>query len=69
MSCGAGHRCGSDPTLLWLWRRPVPAASIRPLIWEHPYAARVALKKQKIEKKYINKNNPECLSYSSTMMY
>ena len=21
MGCGVGHRCGSDPMLLWLWRR------------------------------------------------
>ena len=21
MSCGVGRRCGSDPALLWLWRR------------------------------------------------
>ena len=20
MSCGVGHRCSSDPALLWLWR-------------------------------------------------
>ena len=23
VSCGVGRRCGSDPMLLWLWRRPV----------------------------------------------
>ena len=22
MSCGVGHRCALDPTLLWLWCRP-----------------------------------------------
>ena len=34
MSCGVGHRRGSDPTLLWLWRRPEATAPIRPLAWE-----------------------------------
>jgi len=35
----------SDPTLLWLWRRPAAAAPIRPLAQELPYAAGVALKR------------------------
>ena len=35
-----------DPALLWLWRRPAAAAPIRPLAWEPPYAAGVALKRQ-----------------------
>ena len=26
MGCGVGHRCGSDPELLWLWRRPAAVA-------------------------------------------
>ena len=29
MSCGVGHRCSSDPTLLWLWRKPAAAALIQ----------------------------------------
>ena len=33
-----GHRRGSDPALLWPWRRPVATAPIRPLAWEPPYA-------------------------------
>ena len=37
-----GCRRGSDPALLWLWRRPGATAPIRPLAWEPPYAARVA---------------------------
>ena len=37
MSCGVGHRCGSGPTLLWLWHRPAAVALIRPLAWELPY--------------------------------
>ena len=39
MSCGVGRRRGSDPLLLWLWRRPEATAPIRPLAWEPPYAA------------------------------
>ena len=29
MSCGVGHRHGSDPALLWLWCRLVAKALIR----------------------------------------
>ena len=42
MSCGVGCRLGSDPTLLWLWCRPVAAALIGPLAWEPPYATGAA---------------------------
>ena len=42
VSCGVGRRRGSDPTLLWLWRRLVATAPIRPLAWEPPYAAGAA---------------------------
>ena len=42
MSCGVGRRRGSDPALLWLWRRPVATAPIGPLAWEPPYAAGAA---------------------------
>ena len=51
MSCGVGCRCGSDPALQWLWHRPVATAPIRPLVWESPYAAGVALEKAKRQKK------------------
>ena len=47
MSCGVGHRRGSDLVLLWLWRRPVATALIQPLAWEPPYATPMALKRQK----------------------
>ena len=47
MSCGVGCRRGSDPELLWLWRRPVATAPIQPLAWEPPCAACAALKSQK----------------------
>jgi len=33
MSCGVGHRCGSDLALLRLWRRLAAVAPIRPLAW------------------------------------
>ena len=36
-----------DPALLWLWCRPEAIAPIRPLTWELPYAADVALEKTK----------------------
>ena len=62
MSCGVGHRCGSDPALLWLWCRPEATALIRPLAWESPYAAGVALKGQKDK----NNNNNRFKQGSST---
>ena len=51
MSFGVGHRCGLDPVLLWLWRRLVATAPIRPLAWEHTYAESAALEKAKRQKK------------------
>ena len=68
MSCGVGGRRGLDPTLLWLWRRPVATAPIQPLAWEPPYAAGAAQeiatttttkqqqKRQKTKKKKQKKN-------------
>ena len=53
MSCGVGHRRGSDPVLLWLWSRLAATALIRPLAWEPPYASGVALEKAKRQKKII----------------
>ena len=47
VSCGVGHRWGSDLPLLWLWRRPVATAPIRPLAWEPPYTMGAALEKAK----------------------
>ena len=44
-------RHGLNPKLLWLWCRPAATAPIRPLVWEPPYAANVALKRQKEKKK------------------
>ena len=34
VSYGVGGRHGSDPTLLWLCRKPAGAALIRPIAWE-----------------------------------
>ena len=39
-------RHGSDPALLWLWRRPMATALIRLLAWEPPYATGAALKRK-----------------------
>ena len=50
VSCGVGCRHCLDPALLWLWRRPVATALIRPLAWESPYAAGAALEKAKRQK-------------------
>ena len=50
MSCGVGHRCGSDPAWLWLWCRPAAVALIHPLAWEPPCAVGASLKRQ-IKKK------------------
>ena len=51
MSCGVGRRHGSDPALLWLWRRQAATALIRPLAWEPPYAWGTALEKDQRGKK------------------
>ena len=53
MSCGVGHRLGSDLVLLWLWHRPEATAPIRPLAWEPPYAAGMALEKTKKKRSYV----------------
>ena len=50
MSCGVGHRCSLDPTLWWLWCRPVAEALKQPLAWELPRAVGTALKKLTTEK-------------------
>ena len=50
MSCGVGHRCGSDLALLWLWCRPAAVAPTGPLAWETPYAGGTALQRQKTKK-------------------
>ena len=44
-------RCSLDPAWLWLWRRPVAVAPMRPLAWEPPYALGAALEKTKKDQK------------------
>ena len=44
--CSTGHRCGSDPVLLWLWCGPAAAALIWLLAQELPYVTGAALKKE-----------------------
>ena len=51
MSCGVGHRHGSDPALLWLWCWTVATALIQPLAWEPPYAVGAAQEMVKRQKK------------------
>ena len=45
VSCGLGHKLGSDLVLLWLWCRSAAVALIGPLAWEPLYAAGSALEK------------------------
>ena len=64
MSCVVGHRCGSDLAWQWLWHRLAAAAPTRPLVWEPPYAASIALKikqkkHQKIKERKISKHNTD----------
>ena len=44
--------------MLWLWCRPSATALSRPLVWEPPYAAGAALKRQKTKKKEREQNLP-----------
>ena len=55
LGCGVGHRCGSDPALLWLWHRLAAMALIGPLAWEPPHAVGAAVEKTKRQKKSNNK--------------
>ena len=55
--CGVGSRRSSDPSLLWLWRRPAATARIWPLAWEPPNATGAALEKDKRQKTKKKKKN------------
>ena len=55
MSCGVGCRQVLDTVLLWFWHRLAATALIGPLVWESPYAAGAALKKDKNEKQNTQK--------------
>ena len=63
MSCGVGHRCSSDLTLLWRWCRLVATAPIRPLAWEPPYARGTAQEMAKRPKKKKKKKELQYLKY------
>ena len=65
VSCDVGCRRGSDPALLWLWRRPVATALIRPLAWEPPYATGAA---QEIAKKTKKKKKKDKDKYHMTSL-
>ena len=56
MSCAVGHRCSSDPELLWLWCRQAAIAPIGPLAWELPHAVGVALKQNKTKQNKTKQN-------------
>ena len=57
MSCGIGCRGGSDPALLWLWRKLAAMALIRPLAWEPPYAMKQAQEMAKRKKQNKKPNS------------
>ena len=53
MSYSIGRRRSSDLMLLSLWCRPAAVAPVELLAWDPPYAAGVALKSKKKEKKIL----------------
>ena len=59
VSCGIGHRRGSDLVLLWLWLWLATVAPIRLLAWGPPHAVAAALKKQKQKTKQTNKQTKQ----------
>ena len=67
MNGGVGLRCGSDPTLLWLWYRSVAAAPIEPLAWDPPYAMSVALKRQQTNKQTKNISQGRFSDFSNSL--
>ena len=67
-SCGVGCRHGSDPALLWLWRRPEATDPIRTIAWEPPYAAGEALKRQKDKKKKKQVTRTYCIAQGNLIL-
>ena len=63
MSYGVVCRRGSDPALLWLWRRPMTTTLIRPLAWEPPYAEGAAPEKHQKKRKEKNLSTLSDLRY------
>ena len=53
MSCDIGHRPGWDLVFLGLWYRLEAPPPTGPQVWELPYAAGVALKRQKKRTKLV----------------
>ena len=53
VSYGVGHRCGLDPTFLWLWHKPVAAAPTGLPAWQLPYAVGAAIKRKKKKTKFL----------------
>ena len=45
VSCGVGHRCDSDPMLLWLCHRPAATALELHMLWMQP----LKKKKKKVD--------------------
>ena len=68
MSCCVGCRHSSDPTLLWLWRRLVSIAPIRPLAWERYVPREQPSKGKKIKKKKKKKILPNPSSSADTVL-
>jgi len=62
VSCGVGHRPGSD---LWLSRKPAAIALIRPLAWETPIKTNTSLnlkiKTTNVLKNLASKGDPDTL--------
>ena len=69
MSCGVGHRLGSDPTFLRLWCALSAAAPIWPLAWEPPHALGATLKSEKKKKVMTTSISYDRARYSVTKRY
>ena len=59
MTCGVGHRPGSDSALLWLWSKPAATAPTGPLAWELPNAMDEALVKTNKQTKKFKSISPK----------
>ena len=59
VSCGVGHRCGSDPVLLWLWCSLAAVALIQTIARGRPYAVGAALKKKERKKEKKKRREEE----------
>ena len=57
VSCGIGHRLGSDLALLWLWLAAVALIQLNPLVWELPGVALRTKTKTKTKTKTNKQKN------------